>query len=139
MHFTCNFFKSGTDSNSLKRKRSESEDSKDDDKVEEQVSSASDERMKSVESSKSENKPEKLNDSPSAMKMSPGLKCIGILPGLGSYDDSSDSDRSSSDSEHGFHNVKYDLVGRKILEPKLDFNLRDKRDCDDKFNRSNSK
>ncbi|KAK0180866.1 hypothetical protein PV327_003203 [Microctonus hyperodae] len=29
----------------------------------------------------------------------PGMKCIGILPGLGSYDDSSDSD-CSSESEH---------------------------------------
>lgn len=43
-----------------------------------------------------------------------GLKCIGILPGLGSYyDDSSDSDCSSdSEIEHG--HVKYDLLGRKI-------------------------
>ncbi|XP_011313951.1 protein FAM192A [Fopius arisanus] len=40
------------------------------------------------------------------------LKCIGILPGLGSYDDSSDSDSSDSDHEHD--HVQYDLLGRTI-------------------------
>ncbi|XP_076302768.1 PSME3-interacting protein [Lasioglossum baleicum] len=44
-----------------------------------------------------------------------GMKCIGILPGLGSYDDSSDSECSSdTDQDHS----KYDLLGRKILKDK---------------------
>lgn len=43
-----------------------------------------------------------------------GMKCIGILPGIGSYNDSSDTD-CSSDSEAEYANpVKYDLLGRKI-------------------------
>ncbi|XP_023288186.1 protein FAM192A [Orussus abietinus] len=47
-----------------------------------------------------------------------GLKCIGILPGLGSYQDSSDSDCSSdSDQESEQNQVKFDLLGRKIERP----------------------
>ncbi|CAK9821576.1 PSME3-interacting protein [Anthophora retusa] len=45
-----------------------------------------------------------------------GMKCIGILPGLGSYEDSSDSDCSSdTDQDPEPNHLKYDLLGRKIL------------------------
>ncbi|XP_053989205.1 PSME3-interacting protein isoform X2 [Hylaeus anthracinus] len=44
-----------------------------------------------------------------------GMKCIGILPGLGSYEDSSDSDCSSdTDQDPEPNHSKYDLLGRKI-------------------------
>ncbi|OAD53667.1 hypothetical protein WN48_09634 [Eufriesea mexicana] len=44
-----------------------------------------------------------------------GMKCIGILPGLGSYDDSSDSECSSdTDQDPEPNHSKYDLLGRKI-------------------------
>ena len=44
-----------------------------------------------------------------------GMKCIGILPGLGSYGDSSDSDCSSdTDQDPEPSHSKYDLLGRKI-------------------------
>ncbi|KAG7208412.1 hypothetical protein KM043_014644 [Ampulex compressa] len=44
-----------------------------------------------------------------------GMKCIGILPGLGSYEDSSDSDCSSdTDQDPEPSHSKYDLLGRKI-------------------------
>ncbi|XP_023217057.1 protein FAM192A-like [Centruroides sculpturatus] len=42
------------------------------------------------------------------------LRSIGILPGLGAYSDSSDSDKSSS-SDIDQDNVCYDLVGRRLL------------------------
>lgn len=49
-----------------------------------------------------------------------GLKCIGILPGLGSYDDSSDSVSSSdTDQDPEPNHSKYDLLGRKIEPPAL--------------------
>ncbi|KOC70681.1 hypothetical protein WH47_03697, partial [Habropoda laboriosa] len=45
-----------------------------------------------------------------------GMKCIGILPGLGSYEDSSDSDCSSdTDQDPEPNHSKYDLLGRKII------------------------
>lgn len=44
-----------------------------------------------------------------------GLKCIGILPGLGTYEDSSDSDcTSDTDQETEPSPSKYDMLGRKI-------------------------
>ncbi|KAL6261277.1 hypothetical protein P5V15_008799 [Pogonomyrmex californicus] len=44
-----------------------------------------------------------------------GLKCIGILPGLGTYDNSSDSDCSSdTDQETEPNPSVYDMLGRKI-------------------------
>lgn len=44
-----------------------------------------------------------------------GMKCIGILPGLGSYEDSSDSECSSdTDQDPEPSHSKYDLLGRKI-------------------------
>ncbi|XP_003700761.1 PSME3-interacting protein isoform X2 [Megachile rotundata] len=44
-----------------------------------------------------------------------GMECIGILPGLGSYEDSSDSDCSSdTDQDPEPNHSKYDLLGRKI-------------------------
>lgn len=46
-----------------------------------------------------------------------GMKCIGILPGLGSYDDSTDSDGSSdTDQDPELNQPKYDLLGRKIVD-----------------------
>lgn len=43
------------------------------------------------------------------------MKCIGILPGLGSYEDSSDSECSSdTDQDPEPNHSKYDLLGRKI-------------------------
>lgn len=47
------------------------------------------------------------------------LKCVAILPGLGSYDESSDSD-CSSDSEHDSdcRGKKIDMLGRVIPPPK---------------------
>ncbi|XP_014489366.1 PREDICTED: protein FAM192A isoform X2 [Dinoponera quadriceps] len=48
-----------------------------------------------------------------------GLKCIGILPGLGTYEDSSDSDCSSdTDQETEPCPHKYDILGRKIKTSK---------------------
>lgn len=45
--------------------------------------------------------------------MQGALTCIGILPGMGCYDDSSESDVSSdSEAEHG--SCKIDILGRKI-------------------------
>lgn len=41
------------------------------------------------------------------------LTCIGILPGLGCYNDSSDSE-ISSDSDQDTSQVKLDMLGRKI-------------------------
>lgn len=44
-----------------------------------------------------------------------GMKCIGILPGLGSYEDSSGSDCSSdTDQDPEPSHTKYDLLGREI-------------------------
>ncbi|XP_076231434.1 PSME3-interacting protein isoform X2 [Calliopsis andreniformis] len=44
-----------------------------------------------------------------------GMKCIGILPGLGPYEDSSDSDCSSdTDQDPEPNHSKYDLLGREI-------------------------
>lgn len=44
-----------------------------------------------------------------------GMKCIGILPGLGTYEDSSDSECSSdTDEDPEPNHSKYDLLGRKI-------------------------
>lgn len=44
-----------------------------------------------------------------------GMKCIGILPGLGSYEDSSDSECSSdTDQDPEPNHSKYDLLGREI-------------------------
>lgn len=48
-----------------------------------------------------------------------GLQCIGILPGLGLYPDSSDSEQSSDTDQELCSASSYDLVGRKIpLETK---------------------
>ena len=49
------------------------------------------------------------------------MKCIGILPGLGSYVNSSDSDcTSDSDEEQeaDCKKIKYDILGRKIVHTK---------------------
>lgn len=50
------------------------------------------------------------------------LKCIGILPGIGKYEDSSDSEKSTdTDDEYDFSD--FDWVGRKVK--------RNHDDCDD--------
>lgn len=41
------------------------------------------------------------------------LKCVAILPGIGIYDESSDSD-SSIDSEELVEKVQFDLCGRPV-------------------------
>ncbi|KAJ8924375.1 hypothetical protein NQ315_007171 [Exocentrus adspersus] len=47
-----------------------------------------------------------------------GLKCVGILPGLGCYENSS-SDENSSESDIEISSVKkIDILGRKIVEKK---------------------
>lgn len=43
-----------------------------------------------------------------------GLQCIGILPGLGLYPDSSDSEQSSDTDQELAFPSGYDLLGRKI-------------------------
>lgn len=40
------------------------------------------------------------------------LQCIGILPGIGKYTESSDSDKST-DTEEDYDNSSYDWLGRK--------------------------
>lgn len=62
---------------------------------------------------KSSSRSKKDDSVPIEIQSTPGMKCIGILPGLGSYDDSSESD-CSSESEHEHDCNKYDLLGRKI-------------------------
>ncbi|EZA55892.1 hypothetical protein X777_04111 [Ooceraea biroi] len=60
---------------------------------------------------------DKQNDKNVLNKVSQGtgLKCIGILPGLGTYEDSSDSDcTSDTDQETEPSSSKYDMLGRKI-------------------------
>lgn len=64
-----------------------------------------------------ENKKSYLSDA--MINHTGGMKCIGILPGLGSYDDSSDSDCSSdTDQDPELIQSKYDLLGRKIVAAK---------------------
>lgn len=48
-----------------------------------------------------------------------GLTCIGILPGLGCYNDSS-SDDASSDSECDTDNEQTDLIGRVVTKKDKD-------------------
>lgn len=62
------------------------------------------------------NKKLKAEGVPSACETPPksGLRCIGILPGIGNYRDTSDSD-DSSDPETP---TGYDLVGNKVVKEK---------------------
>lgn len=62
------------------------------------------------------NKKLKTEEPTSTDKKEPktGLHCIGILPGIGSYRDTSESD-DSSDPETP---TRYDLVGKKIVKEK---------------------
>ncbi|XP_063218399.1 PSME3-interacting protein isoform X2 [Bacillus rossius redtenbacheri] len=46
-----------------------------------------------------------------------GLRCIGILPGLGVYPDTSDSDQSSDTDQDLPESTGLDLLGRKAAEP----------------------
>lgn len=43
-----------------------------------------------------------------------GMRCIGILPGLGMYPDSSDSEQSSDTDQELASSIGYDLLGRKV-------------------------
>lgn len=47
------------------------------------------------------------------------LKCIGILPGMGKYVDSSDSEKST-DTDDDYDFSDYDWVGRKAKKSKED-------------------
>lgn len=49
-----------------------------------------------------------------------GLKCIGVLPGIGPYTDSSSEESSDSDLETS--SIKMDLVGRKLLKKDKEHN-----------------
>lgn len=50
---------------------------------------------------------------PSNVTLTTGaLQCIGILPGIGKYTESSDSDKST-DTEDDCENTAYDWLGRK--------------------------
>lgn len=108
---------SDNEARGTKRKHSESEDSKDCDREDEKDKTSVEIEGITVnmESSSCGSKA-KTSDIETDSQPATGMKCIGILPGLGSYDDSSDSDCSSSDSdhEHDTCHTKYDLLGRKI-------------------------
>lgn len=47
------------------------------------------------------------------------LKCIGILPGIGKYKESSDSDKST-DTEDEYDFSEFDWIGRKIKKESHD-------------------
>ncbi|KAH0535539.1 PSME3-interacting protein isoform X1 [Cotesia glomerata] len=71
-------------------------------------------KRKLSETDTNDDSPKKEIKTAQPTSQSVGMKCIGILPGIGSYNDSSDTD-CSSDSEAEYANpVKYDLLGRKI-------------------------
>lgn len=72
------------------------------------------------EEESNEKNEKKSNVSPESTSLDKGaLKCIGILPGIGRYKESSDSDKSTdTDDEYDFS--EYDWMGRKI-----------KNDCND--------
>ncbi|XP_071639424.1 PSME3-interacting protein isoform X2 [Temnothorax longispinosus] len=99
----------------IKRKLSPSEDDIDTSKKKELHTSGmsvADTSLSSPESNKQNDKtiPNQVNVS----NEHSGLKCIGILPGLGTYDNSSDSDCSSdTDQETEPNPCVYDMLGRK--------------------------
>lgn len=95
-----------------KRKLSSSEDDADTIKKKEHTSCEPTPNTSSHESDK-QNDDKVVN--PVASNGYSGLKCIGILPGLGTYDNSSDSDCSSdTDQETEPNPSMYDMLGRKI-------------------------
>nr|CAD7268948.1 unnamed protein product [Timema shepardi] len=47
------------------------------------------------------------------------MQCIGILPGLGTYADSSDSEQSSDTDQETVPTLAVDLLGRKIVQAVL--------------------
>ncbi|KAF5304790.1 hypothetical protein FQR65_LT07807 [Abscondita terminalis] len=66
-----------------------------------------------------ENKQEQETSSKNMLNRNTGLTCVGILPGLGYYEESS-SDECSSDSDddsavESTKVAKFDLIGRKIV------------------------
>lgn len=48
------------------------------------------------------------------------LTCVGILPGLGCYNDSSDSELSSDSEQEAQAQIRIDMLGRKIIKKKQD-------------------
>lgn len=48
-----------------------------------------------------------------------GLRCIGVLPGVGKYHESSDSDKST-DTEDEYDFCEFDWLGRSIKRNKCD-------------------
>lgn len=86
-------------------------------KKEEDTDEKEDHTEKKEELHTSSCEPEK--DAPKHTNTNCGLKCVGILPGLGTYEDSSDSDCSSdTDQEAEPCPSKYDILGRKIKQMK---------------------
>lgn len=70
--------------------------------------------MSSPDPKNEENKGEEISSVP----YKGGLVCIGVLPGLGSYSDSSDENQDSSSSESEIDESKkpvVDLCGRPIV------------------------
>ncbi|KYN07133.1 hypothetical protein ALC62_01941 [Cyphomyrmex costatus] len=102
----------------IKRKLSPSKDNADISKKKEPHASC--EPVARVDSSLSSPKSDKQNDKTTQNQVNAnylysGLKCIGILPGLGTYNNSSDSDCSSdTDQETEPNPTVYDMLGRKI-------------------------
>uniref|UniRef100_U5ETC4 FAM192A/Fyv6 N-terminal domain-containing protein n=1 Tax=Corethrella appendiculata TaxID=1370023 RepID=U5ETC4_9DIPT len=45
-----------------------------------------------------------------------GLRVIGILPGIGTYRESTESSEDTSDSDENTQSPKYDWIGRKIVK-----------------------
>lgn len=74
------------------------------------VSEASNPESKSVEQANSSTKKIDLS-----VHNKGALKCIGILPGIGKYNDSSDSEKST-DTEEDYDFTDFDWVGRKVKQ-----------------------
>ncbi|EFA06689.1 PSME3-interacting protein [Tribolium castaneum] len=64
---------------------------------------------------KDEAKHRKIEDEKTEVVADSALKCVGILPGLGCYNEST-SDENSSDSEVETTSAKIDILGRKITK-----------------------
>lgn len=84
-------------------------------KVDNSISSMSEANGKS-----DENKQTSSNNLDLSVHNKGALKCIGILPGIGKYKDSSDSEKST-DTDDDYDFSDFDWVGRKVK----------KTDCDD--------
>lgn len=71
-------------------------------------------------SQNSQDEPEakKQSTSPAIIARPSALKCIAVLPGLGDYESSDDSDDSSDFNEEIYGDGNTDLTGRKIKRKK---------------------